>query len=220
MKKTSLLAPALLFFTLTHGQTRQGLWIAPGFHFGSGMVLPSTKLVDVPINFYGGGGIDAGYMFDDHIGIYSGLAYSITVYNLQLQFSRPYTQQTHGEQHQLEIPLFFRFITADAGKPGLLIDAGIKQGLLLATKTRIEDHYGGKTETTYDKSLYPGYSVAPFVYIAADLSKKGRPGMTLGLQIMYRITNTFSDTRVNTGHYLMAGIRLSVPVRCLKPGEQ
>lgn len=212
--KTSLLLLAALAAALsTHAQSRRGLWVTPNTALGAGTLSDIYwDSYESNLSAYFSIGADVGYMFNNYIGLFTGLnlagyGYVIEDYNYQ----NPDLQYT-GTQSRIEVPLYARFVAARPGRFGFFAHAGFKYGFLTGHKNYIE--INGDRTALPQKDDMNNFSVSPFAYLGVHIPAGRRLEMMLGPEFSYQYTDLFSSASNMTGHYFNIGLKFGVGIKC------
>lgn len=126
MKK--LILPLLLLtYSMSMAQSRKGLTISPSVTVSAAVadgyynIDPMTQLeLKTDIGGSMTSGIDVGYMFNNKLGLFSGIGYRFTT----LTFT-DYSWTLNQEQIGITQPLYFRWVSSQFGRKGLALNAGI-----------------------------------------------------------------------------------------------
>lgn len=212
MKKIIL---SLIIFTCTlsvHAQ-RQGLWIAPHFTIGAGTMTqhaPSFLDVDASAVFALGG--DVYYMFNNHIGAGTGMAFGGYGYQWTYNFYSESLEYT-GTQGTVDIPLYFRYVSGKGGN-GFFVNAGLIHHFLITAKEKVKGsgHQLYTTEGSEAREDFAKWTISPFVYFGGNIRCSNKVQMTLGPQITYQLPDNFSEDSGLNGHYLIFALKLGVGI--------
>ncbi|KAA5535111.1 hypothetical protein F0919_11000 [Taibaiella lutea] len=218
MKKIKLLSLALLSFAIhSKAQNRHGLWISPNLQIAGGTmtdIYPSEYNADASaiVNL----GADGCWMFNNHIGAGTGLAYGAYAYQWSISGVGGKAEYI-GTQVTLDIPVFVRFVTGNGGG-GFFAQAGFINSFNLVDEEtlKLNGNEVQKATGSVAKQDFKNYSILPFVYFGGNIRCGNKVQMTLGPQISYQINGNFSESSGLDGHYLCFGVKLGVGIHCSK----
>lgn len=133
-----------------------------------------------------GSSLGVGYMFNNHIGIFTGCSRAGYNYNLN--------QSSKGisidyKQVYNEIPLYLRLITSNDGRYAFAANAGFKIGLI--------DHaikkYNGFEERSNQGLKKTALSFVAYPAINVSLDRAGTGELTIGPEFQYSLTQNFDN---------------------------
>lgn len=108
---------------------------------------------------YISGGATAGYMFNNHFGLYAGLAYSsFTWQSRVVDYSAGEAFLSNINQTYVQVPLYLRYVSSRPGKVGFLGTFGPRFSFLTGAKET--DIANGTSQTFSDKSGFNSAVVA------------------------------------------------------------
>ncbi len=211
MKKSLLFVVAVATALSVSAQSRRGLWITPNSAIGLGGLVNKEQIrYKNNLSVYLSAGVDAGYMFGDHVGIFSGLNYC--GYGYALDQSDRYTDRLFiGTQSMLEVPVYLRFVATRPGRFGFFPHAGFQYGFLLGQKDFVQ--VDGKRSDAPSREKYNDQSCSPFVYLGMNIPAGRRVEMTLGPEFIYQASNLFASGSAMRANYLNIGLKFGVGIK-------
>ncbi|PSK95141.1 outer membrane beta-barrel protein [Taibaiella chishuiensis] len=214
MKQALLFVAALAAALSAHAQSRRGLWVTPNSAIGLGGLVNKEYIpYKNNVSVYLGIGVDAGYMFGDHVGLFTGLNYCGYGYALD-QSDRNNDRLLVGTQAMLELPLYLRFVSTTAGRFGFFTHVGFKYGFLVGQKDFIQ--VDGKRSDAPTRAKYNDQSFSPFVYLGMNIPAGRRVEMTLGPELTYQASNLFASGSSMRANYLNVGIKFGVGIKATR----
>jgi hypothetical protein len=172
------------------------------------------------------GGADIGYMFNDKVGIFTGIG--IGGYGAHFSYGNYIGEidMTNSTVY-MEIPVFFQFISSHAGHSGFFFNVGFKNGFLVGCTTEVKVQEYGYPDQAHtiegnDENFYNNYSFSPFTYFGFNIRCGSNVDIDLGPEVTLQATSLFNDSNKNIdgstwdGHYLNFALKMGVNIHCIK----
>ncbi len=239
MKKVfySVLCFSLSITGFAQQSGRQGLWLNTYGTFGGSILTPATMTIRIdfleskPAAFHNFG-IEAGYMFSNHLGVFAGGGIGTYNYTMKGDFAGP--GSIKGRNQYWETSLAVHYVSSQGDKPGIFVQAGTKLNFLKSSRTHYDFEVTGfrRFEETVSNNkhwLYHEESVLPYLYLGLRLPLSNKGMINIGPEISYQVTNLFfrpnlpneieyfvfsylsTNFRANwEGHHLNVGLKASV----------
>lgn len=232
MRFTILFAMLLTIAQTSYAKpnSRSGFWVRPAIAGGAstltGYNLKVNGYIFTPeTKAHLSVGVDVGGMFNDHVGLFAGVHFSETQYDLRYSNYKGYVS-LNGETGYVDVPLYFRFVTSQYKRLGYFMDVGFVNSFLASCKAVAESkvYTGGsnrREENDNSEKIYQSFSFAPFMYLGFNIPAGSRLDINVGPAVSYQATNLFDDMTNEdgsklTGHYLNFAIKAAFGIRCTR----
>ena len=198
MKKITVLIIFLSITVIAFGQSGNGLWIGINANAGGSKLLPAEvermKSQTKPVY---GGGIEAGLMFNSHLGVFAGAG--LSSYSHQLV---PEKILLHGEAKiigsntYIEVPVGLRYVFFKHKGYTFFTHVGGKAAILISAKTEYRfldpvtalSFYG----TEHGSWQYNLFFVLPFLDLGINIPI-GKFGLNVGPEVSYQLGNLYAN---------------------------
>lgn len=185
MKKAIILSITLLASLQSFSQ-RKGFYL--GFQAGAGLSSIYDHNVTNPdasysARLYNAGSIQAGFMFNNHVGLFTGIGSSAYRFNF---YGRVGIESMEIDQTQsfIEIPLFVRVVTSKYRKVGFLVNAGFIYSALSNAQFDGTIKYGSTTTATAsgepNKSDFESNNISLFALTGITIPAGKRLDINIG----------------------------------------
>lgn len=213
MKKYLVIANVIVVSLLTSLQlnAQKGFSVLPNLSIGE-VGMTNDNLYEHGLNHYferyQGGGVEAGYMFNNYVGLFAGVNYS--EFNYEVQNRPNYTPmlQDYVKQSYIQIPLYFRLHTGKRQHLGFFLHAGFRIESLMAIDESLTIDYQYKHSTS--KKGYTSWQVSPMLNFGFHIPCGRRVFLNIGPDTHFHVDDDFDG--VYSGALLQLGGKLSVGI--------
>ncbi len=222
------------------GQGEQGFWlgingaVTGGSLFSHNIHVSSVEMKpDISVNY--SGGIEAGYMFHERVGIFVGAG--ISMYHYMINPKEPPSLgrliQIGGASTFFDLPVGIKYMYFQRKGFSFFVAAGAKTSLLVDHEIDYRfrnanwDDYRETLGSADSIEVYNNLAVTPFVFLGIHIPA-GRFSINIGPEISYQLTNLFKQPYVPAqarsffrefrysdwqAHYFNAGLKIYIGFR-------
>lgn len=166
-----------------------------------------------PVHFASSLGVEFGYMMNDHIGIFSGIKYSIVPHSFKVTGPGGSVKAVITPNY-VEIPFFTRFVTGKSNMPAFYTDFGIYIGMIASGKIKTTD-IDGSTEEESSTDNFSSPTITPFISFGAYIPCSESISLNLGPEVSFTPTNVYDNTDAE-GRALRIGLKVSMNIQLTK----
>ena len=151
--------------------------------------------------------VNAGGMFNNHVGFYGGLG--VSGYSWITEASTAGNKVTTTQkQTYIDVPLFLHIVTSRPGRVGFFTNVGANASILGAAKYSNNAKLAVKDRE--NKADFYGFNISPFVQLGLSIPLSTRGEIYIGPKIQAQVLNNFDDTIGTTGYLLANSLNVGV----------